>query len=72
MTVTGTVKHIAMGTGTWAIEAEDGTTYEIYEGAPSDLLKPDLKVKVDGEVREGVMTFAAVGPVLEVRSFEVV
>ncbi|MBO9998558.1 MAG: hypothetical protein J7641_06035 [Cyanobacteria bacterium SID2] len=71
MTVTGTVKRVAMGTGTWSIESDDGTTYEIYQGAPSELLQDGLKVKVDGVVRDNVMTFAAIGPVLEVRSMEI-
>jgi len=33
-------------------------------------LKPGQKVKVKGQVREEVMTFAG-GPVLEVKSFEI-
>ncbi|MDC0832619.1 hypothetical protein POG22_06290 [Geitlerinema sp. CS-897] len=70
MTVTGTVKRVAMGTGTWAIEAENGTTYEIYRGAPPELLEDGLKVEVNGSVRDDVMTLAAIGPVLEVQSFE--
>ena len=71
MIVEGTIERIEIGTGTWALNAEDGTTYELDGSAPDDLLKPNLKVKVEGRVLEDVMTLAAIGPVLEVISFEV-
>ena len=48
---------------------EDGETYELKD-APSELKKAGLKVSVKGEVRKDVMTFAMIGPVLEVQSFE--
>ncbi|MCU0571038.1 MAG: hypothetical protein MUF49_31290 [Oculatellaceae cyanobacterium Prado106] len=70
ITVEGMVQRSGMGTGTWALVARDGTTYEIFQGAPADLLKPEQKVKVKGQIREDVMTMAMIGPVLEVKSFE--
>ena len=70
MIVEGTIERIEIGTGTWALNAEDGT-YELDGSAPNDLLKPNLKVKVEGRVLEDVMTLAMIGPVLEVISFEV-
>jgi hypothetical protein len=48
---------------------EDGETYELKD-APSGLKQAGLKVSVKGEVRKDVMTFAMIGPVLEVQSFE--
>ncbi|MBE9042011.1 hypothetical protein IQ235_14610 [Oscillatoriales cyanobacterium LEGE 11467] len=71
MIVKGTIERVEIGTGTWALKAEDGTTYELDVSAPDELLKPSLKVKVEGRVLEDVMTLAAIGPVLEVKSFEV-
>lgn len=71
MTITGTVKRFSMGTGTWGIAADDGTTYELQD-APPELLQAELKVKVEGRLREDVMTLAAIGPVLEVDSFETI
>jgi hypothetical protein len=71
ITVEGTIQRSDMGTGTWAIVTGDGTTYEIYQGAPKDLLHSGLHAKVKGQVREDVMTIAMIGPVLEVKSFEV-
>jgi hypothetical protein len=46
-------------------------TYEISKGSDKSLLKQGQKAKVTGQVREDVMTIAMIGPVLEVKSFEV-
>lgn len=70
LTVTGTIERKGLGPGTWALVTEGGETYELHQ-APAELKKSDLKVKVKGEVKEDVMTFAMIGPVLEVKSFEV-
>ena len=69
--VTGTIERKGFGPGTWAIVTEKGETYEIHQGAPEELLKSGVKAKIKGEVREDVMTIAMIGPVLEVKSFEV-
>lgn len=69
ITVTGKVQRSTMGTGTWALVADDGTTYELHQ-APKDLLQPEQTVKVIGQIREDVMTMAMIGPVLAVQSFE--
>lgn len=69
MTVTGVIQRKGFGTGTWAIDAEDGKTYELHK-PPKDLQKAGLKVKVGGEIRDDVMSFAMVGQILEVKTFE--
>lgn len=71
-TLEGTIQRSGMGTGTWALVTRDGTQYEIYKGAPKDLLQPGMRVKVNGQIREDVMTIAMIGPVLEVKSFELI
>ncbi|MBD0302481.1 MAG: hypothetical protein KME38_05575 [Spirirestis rafaelensis WJT71-NPBG6] len=71
ITVTGTIQHRDIGTGAWALVTEEGVTYEILRGADKNLLKAGQKAKVTGKVREDVMTVAMIGPVLEVKSFEV-
>lgn len=68
--VKGVIERKGFGPGTWALVSEDGATYELKD-APSELKKADMKVTVKGEVRDDVMTFAMIGPVLEVMSFEV-
>ncbi len=69
ITVQGEIERKGLGPGTWALVSEDGETYELKD-APSELKKAGLKASVKGEVRKDVMTFAMIGPVLEVQSFE--
>lgn len=70
ITATGTIERINIGTGTWALKSNEGKTYELYQ-LPSELLKNGLKVTIDAQVRDDVMTMAAIGPVLEVYSFQI-
>ncbi|MBE9161058.1 MULTISPECIES: hypothetical protein [Microcoleaceae] len=70
ITVKGKIERQGLGPGTWALVGENGETYELKD-APSDLKKDGLKVSVKGIVRKDIMTFAMIGPVLEVQSFEV-
>jgi hypothetical protein len=72
ITVTGTVERRDIGTGAWALVTDEGDTYEISKGTDKNLLKQGQKAKVTGKVREDVMTIAMIGPVLEVKSFEVI
>ncbi len=67
--IEGTVERKGVGPGTWALVTPSGETYELHK-APNDLQKDGLKVKVRGQIRDDVMTFAMIGPVLEVQSFE--
>ena len=71
ITLTGTIQRRDIGTGAWALVADDGKTYEIQRGAAKELLKSGQKVKVQAQVREDVMTMAMIGPVLEIKSFEI-
>ncbi|MBD2017156.1 hypothetical protein H6F96_24715 [Microcoleus sp. FACHB-53] len=68
--VKGVIERKGLGPGTWALVTDSGETYELKD-APDELKKSDLKVKVEGQVRDDVMTFAMIGPVLEVKSFKV-
>ncbi|WP_017306878.1 hypothetical protein [Spirulina subsalsa] len=71
MQTTGKIEHRGMGPGAWALVADTGETYEL-RNAPSELCQAGLKVKLKGEVRRDIMTFAMIGPVFEVQSFEVI
>jgi hypothetical protein len=66
----GKIERKGFGPGTWALVTTDGETYELRK-APTDLQKDGLNVKVSGQIRDDVMTFAMVGPVLEVEQFEI-
>ncbi|HEY9829843.1 MAG TPA: hypothetical protein V6D26_04635 [Stenomitos sp.] len=70
ISVKGVIERKGLGPGTWALVADSGETYELKD-APDELKKSDLKVKVEGQVRDDVMTIAMIGPVLEVKSFKV-
>ena len=70
ITTTGTIERKGLGPGTWAL-VTSGETYELHK-APDELRKSGLQVKVVGQVRDDVMTIAMIGPVLEVKSFEIV
>lgn len=71
ITVKGVIERKGLGPGTWALVSEGGETYELKE-VPSELKKAGLKVSVKGEVRKDVMSFAMIGPILEVQSFDVI
>jgi hypothetical protein len=68
VTVEGTIwqSHLER----WALMSRQGKEYEIYKGAPQDLLQMGLKVRVKGQVRDDVVSLAGIGPILEVQSFE--
>ena len=72
ITLEGNVKRSTLGMGAWALVTPAGQTYEIYRDAPQALLQDGLAVKIEGQIREDIMTMAMIGPVLQVNSFEVV
>lgn len=69
--VEGRIDRQGFGPGTWALISSNGETYELHN-PPKDLCQSGLTVKVKGQIREDVMTFAMIGPVLEVQQFEIV
>ncbi|WP_204103446.1 MULTISPECIES: hypothetical protein [Spirulina sp. CCY15215] len=71
MKIVGTIERKDIGVGTWALVAESGETYELKD-APPALCQNGIKVKINGEIREDVMTLAMIGPVLQVKSFEAI
>ncbi|MEM8829635.1 MAG: hypothetical protein AAGE96_09800 [Cyanobacteria bacterium P01_G01_bin.19] len=69
MKVTGKMEMKGFGFGVWALVTSDGTTYELKD-YPAELEAEGLRVEVEGEIREDVMTMAMIGKVLEVKSFK--
>ncbi|MBD2295507.1 hypothetical protein H6G06_19035 [Anabaena sphaerica FACHB-251] len=72
ITVTGKIERRNIGLGAWAFVTDDGVTYEIPKSADKNLLQSGQTAKVTGKVRDDIMTTAMIGPVLEVKSFEVI
>ena len=70
ITLTGKIERKGFGSGTWALITSAGETYEL-KNAPQDLYQSQSIVKVEGQIRDDIMTLAMIGPVLEVKSFEV-
>ena len=70
MQVTGKIEKKGFGFGTWALVAENGTTYELKD-PPQELRQAIAKVQIEGKINEDVMTIAMIGPVLEVESFQI-
>ena len=68
--VEGKIERKGFGTGTWALVSTSGETYELHK-APKELQEAGLNVSVEGQIRKDVMTIAMIGPVLEVKHFEV-
>jgi len=69
--IAGTVEYIDIGTGTWAIVTDTDEQYEIWQPAPEAILQEGLKVTVTAKVRDDVMSFAAIGDVLEIEDFQI-
>ncbi|NCR40482.1 MAG: hypothetical protein GPJ21_11795 [Microcystis aeruginosa W13-11] len=69
VSVTGQIKRIEIGTGTWALIADNGQTYELME-PPAELTQKRAKVTVIGQIRSDVITLAMIGPILQVTSFQ--
>lgn len=67
--VEGKVERKGFGPGTWALVTSGGETYELHQ-PPKELQETGLTVKVKGKIRSDVMSFAMIGPVLEVQEFE--
>lgn len=68
--LTGKIEYKDVGSGAWALIADNGETYEL-RNAPEHLRQNNQKVKVEGRIRNDVVSFAMIGTVLEVTSFEV-
>ncbi|NET01928.1 MAG: hypothetical protein F6K61_15410 [Sphaerospermopsis sp. SIO1G1] len=72
ITITGTVERRNVGLGAWAFVTEDGTTYQLPKSTDKNLLQSGQTAQITGQVREDIMTTAMIGPVLEVKSFELI
>jgi hypothetical protein len=70
ITVIGNIERQQFGTGTWALVAETGETYELKD-CPPELFQVPGKVQIQGQIRDDIMTLAMIGPVLEITNFEI-
>ena len=68
--LTGKIAFRDIETGVWVLEGDDGRTYQIVAG-DRKLKKEGQRVEVEGNVDEGALTSAMVGPTLSVKKFKV-
>lgn len=71
ITIKGKIEFKQIGMGVWVLIGENDTTYELYE-PPTDIQAQGLAVEITGNIRNDIMTMAMVGPVLEIKSFNVI
>jgi len=71
ITVTGKIIKKGFGFGVWVLVTPDGTTYELKE-MPVSLRQEIDHVTISGKIREDIMTVAMIGPVLEIKSFNII
>ena len=69
LTLTGVIKKLNIGVGTWTLKA-DGQIYELKK-LPLEFKHEGLEAEITGKVLDGVMSMAMVGPIFEVQSIEV-
>lgn len=76
VTVTGNLVWMNLEGGVYALETEEGTTYDLHEvegRLPPEVARPDLPgvpVRVRGFLYEEVADIHMVGPVLHVEELE--
>ncbi len=61
---TGTIKHYTTEGGFYAIQGDDGEVYEPMVLA-KEFQRDGLRVRFNGTIRDDVMSFHMVGPIIE-------
>lgn len=70
-TLTGCIKHFDIGSGAWGLVTDNGLKYELMRGGPQNLYVEGLRVKIKGVIRKDILTTSMIGPVFEVKLFEI-
>jgi hypothetical protein len=68
--ITGTVRYFTIEGGFWAVQGEDGVTYDPMNGVPPAFQRENLKVTVVAKVRNDMGGIHMVGPIIEVLSIQ--
>lgn len=71
MKLTGKVAFKDLETGVWVLEGDDGRTYQLA-GGDRKLKKAGARVEAEGEVDQGAVGFAMVGPKFVVKTYRFV
>ena len=68
--VNGTVQHVLLEGGFWAIRGEDGVTYDPMNGLDAQFRRDNLPVTLVAKVRNDMGGIHMVGPIVEVISIQ--
>lgn len=68
--LTGKIERKGFGFGVWALVTESGETYELRQ-PPQELCDISGVVTIDALLRDDLMSTAMIGPIVEVRSYQV-
>jgi ABC-type glycerol-3-phosphate transport system substrate-binding protein len=66
----GTVRYYTFEGGFWAVQGEDGVTYDPMNGLAPAFQRENLKVTLVAKVRNDMGGFHMVGPIVEVLSIQ--
>ena len=64
--VNGTVRHLGMEGGFWAVQGDNGTTYDPMGGVPLEFQKDGLRVYIEAKVRSDQAGIHQAGPIVEI------
>jgi hypothetical protein len=67
-TIQGTVRYEDIEGGVWIIDTGE-EVYQLKDG-PEELYQDGKNVKLQGQVRDDMMSFGMMGPIFEVESLE--
>jgi hypothetical protein len=68
--VNGTVRYFTLEGGFWAVQGDDGVTYDPMNGLAPAFQRENLKVTLVARVRNDMGGFHMVGPIVEVLSIQ--
>jgi len=72
LVITGVVCHVERDGGYYFIRSDDEKDYDPGASLPEEFRKPNLRVRIEGKVLEGVPAFRMWGEVVEIRKIEAV
>lgn len=68
--VSGTVRYFTLEGGFWAVQGDDGVTYDPMNGLAPAFQRENLKVTLVARVRNDMAGIHMVGPIVEVLSIQ--
>ena len=66
--VNGTVQHVELEGGFWAIRGDDNVTYDPVGGVPEAFRQEGLRVRLDAKRRNDMGSVHMAGPIVEIIS----